>query len=204
MRTILLPGADGVEPYPLLNSLVVPRPIAWVSTMSADGVGNLAPHSFFNVACANPPMVVFSSVGEKDTLRNIRATREFVVNIAPHHLLHAVNNSSASFDAADDEALALGITMEDSETVRPKRVADSPAAMECVLHSAIQLGDSTLIIGRVTAFAIDPDVMDGDHPTMAGLAPMSRLGINEWGLPPQVIALDRPGDPSTIKEASRS
>lgn len=199
MRTILLPGADGVEPYPLLNSLVVPRPIAWVSTVSADGVGNLAPHSFFNVACANPPMVVFSSVGEKDTLRNIRATREFVVNIAPHHLMHAINNSSASFDAADDEALALGITMEDSETVHPKRVADSPAAMECVLHSAIQLGDSTLIIGRVTAFAIDPDVMDGDHPTMAGLAPMSRLGINEWGLPPQVIALDRPGDPSTIK-----
>lgn len=199
MRRILRPGDDGVESYPLLNSLVVPRPIAWVSTVSKDGVGNLAPHSFFNVACANPPMVVFSSVGEKDTLRNIRATREFVVNIAPRHLLDAINNSSATFDAAQDEALALDIAMEASETVRPQRVADSPAAMECVLHSAIQLGDSTLIIGRVTAFAIEPDVMEGDHPTMAGLAPMSRLGRNEWGLPPEVIHLDRPGDPSTIK-----
>lgn len=199
MRTILRPGDDGVESYPLLNSLVVPRPIAWVSTLSADGVGNLAPHSFFNVACANPPMIVFSSVGEKDTLRNIRATREFVVNVAPHHLLHAINNSSATFDPTQDEAAALGIAMEDSDTVRPQRVTDSPAAMECVLHSAVQLGDSTLIIGRVSAFAIDPQVMEGDHPSMEGLSPMSRLGINEWGLPPQVIQLDRPGDPSTIR-----
>lgn len=164
-----------------------------------DGVGNLAPHSFFNVACANPPMVVFCSVGEKDTLRNIRATREFVVNTAPRHLLNAINNSSATFDPTQDEAVALGISMEASETVRPPRVKDSPAAIECVLHSAIQLGDSTLIIGRVTAFAIDPEVMEGDHPTMAGLSPMSRLGINEWGLPPEVIQLDRPGAPSTIK-----
>lgn len=201
MRIILRPGDDGVESYPLLNSLVVPRPIAWVSTVSADGVGNLAPHSFFNVACANPPMLAFSSVDEKDTLRNIRATREFVVSTTPRDLLHAVNNTSANFDPAEDEALALGIAMEDSETVRPQRVAQSPAAMECMLHCSIQLGDSTLIIGRVTAFAIDSEIMDDGHPTMAGLAPVSRLGLNEWGLPPEVIQLDRPGDPSTIQHA---
>lgn len=201
MRRILRPGDDGVEPYPLLNSLVVPRPIAWVSTVSAEGVGNLAPHSFFNVVCADPPMVAFSSVGEKDTVRNVRETREFVVSVATRSMRNEVNNSSATFDATQDEALALGVAMEASETVRPQRVAGSPAAIECVMHAAIQLGNSTLIIGRVTAFAIDEDVMDGDHPTMAGLAPMSRLGLNEWGLPPEVIRLDRPGHPSTIQLA---
>ncbi|MBO1767044.1 flavin reductase family protein [Allobranchiibius sp. GilTou38] len=200
MRTVMRPGDDGVKSYPLLNSLVVPRPIAWVSTVSGEGVGNLAPHSFFTVVCADPPMVAFSSVGEKDTVRNVRETREFVVNVATERLKHAVNNSSARFDPADDEAAELGLTMEDSDTVRPQRVAASPASIECVMHTMLQLGDSTLIIGRVTAFAIDPDILDGDHPTFEGLAPMSRLGINEWGMPPEVIRLDRPGPPSDIHQ----
>lgn len=199
MKRVLRPGDDGLEAYPLLNSLVVPRPIAWVSSVSQDGVGNLAPHSFFTVVCVDPPMVAFSSVGEKDTVRNVRGTREFVVNIATRAMADAVNNSSAAFDATQDEAAALGITMEASETVQPPRVADSPAAMECVLHSAVELGSSILVIGQVTAFAIDPDIMDGDHPTMQGLAPLSRLGLDEWGLPPDVFHLARPGDPSTIR-----
>ncbi len=199
MRKILRPGDDGVEPYPLLNSLVVPRPIAWVSTISHDGVGNLAPHSFFTVVCVDPPMVAFSSVGEKDTVRNVRETREFVVNTATRSMMEAVNNSSAGFDDSQDEAAMLGIAMEASDTVSPQRVADSPAAIECVLHSALQLGNSTLIIGRVTAFSLDPDIMDGEHPTMEGLAPLSRMGLDEWGLPPQIVHLERPGDPSTIK-----
>ncbi len=199
MRKILRPADDGVEAYPLLNSLVVPRPIAWVSTVSDGGVGNLAPHSFFTVACVDPPMIAFSSVGEKDTVRNVRATREFVVNIATRSMMRAVNNSSASFDASADEAAVLGITMEASETVSPMRVGGSPAAMECVLHSAVQLGNSTLVIGQVMVFVVDPEIMDGDHPTMEGLEPLSRMGLNEWGLPPQVVHLDRPSEPSTIR-----
>src|SRR6478672_11601538 len=108
-----------VKGYPLLNSLVVPRPIAWVSTVDADGVGNLAPHSFFTVACADPGIVQFPSIGAKDTLRNVRDTEEFVVNLTPRWLLDHVNGSSARFDAGTDEAEALELAMEPSEMVRP-------------------------------------------------------------------------------------
>lgn len=188
-----------VRGYPLLTSLVVPRPIAWVSSLSADGIGNLAPHSFFTVACADPGIVQFTSIGAKDTLRNVTETGEFVVNLAPRWLLHEVNNSSARFDAETFEAEVLDIEMEPSEMVAPERVAGSPAALECRLHSTVDLGTSTIVLGTVLAASVRADVLDGAHPTMAGLQPLSRLGRNEWGLPPEVIAIDRPKRPEDIQ-----
>lgn len=187
-----------VKGYPLLNSLVVPRPIAWVSSLSADGVGNLAPHSFFTVACADPGVVQFTSVGAKDTLRNVLETGEFVVNVAPRWLLEQVNNSSARFDAGTFEAEALGIVMEPSDLVAPARVADSPGALECRLHSTVDFGTSTVVFGAVVAASIKEDVLDGNHPTMEGLQPLSRLGRDEWGLPPEVFRITRPGRPEDI------
>ena len=191
-RRVFVVGDPDVRPYPLLNSLVVPRPIAWVSTLSPDGVGNLAPHSFFTVACANPPIVQFTSVGKKDTLRNVRATGEATICIASRPLLDQVNGSSAPFDPDVDEAGWVGATMEPSERVAPPRVAASPASLECTLHSTVELGDSTVVFLDVVAVTVEESALDGDHPTMAALQPMSRLGVNEWGLPPEVIALDRP------------
>jgi len=191
-RRVFVVGDPDVKPYPLLNSLVVPRPIAWISTLSEDGVGNLAPHSFFTVACARPPIVQFTSVGSKDTLRNVRATGEATISIASRPLLDQVNGSSAPFDADVDEAGWVGVTMEPSERVAPPRVASSPASLECTLHSIVELGDSTVVFLDVVAITVEEAALDGDHPTMAALQPMSRLGINEWGLPPEVIALDRP------------
>ena len=191
-RRVFVVGDPDVRPYPLLNSLVVPRPIAWISTLSPDGVGNLAPHSFFTVACANPPIVQFTSVGKKDTLRNVRATGEATICIASRPLLDQVNGSSAPFDADVDEAGWVGATMEPSERVAPPRVAASPASLECTLHSTVELGDSTVVFLDVVAVTVEESALDGDHPTMVALQPMSRLGINEWGLPPEVIALDRP------------
>lgn len=187
-----------VKGYPLLTALVVPRPIAWVSTLSADGVGNLAPHSFFTVACADPGIVQFTSIGAKDTLRNVRETGEFVVNVAPRRLLHEINGSAARFDAGTDEADVLDVPMEDSELVAPQRVVDSPAALECRLHSTVDLGTSTLVLGTVLAASVKPEVLEGTHPTMAGLQPLSRLGRNEWGLPPDVVAIDRPQRPEDV------
>ena len=187
-----------VKGYPLLTSLVVPRPIAWVSTVSADGVGNLAPHSFYSVACADPGIVTFTSIGAKDTLRNVRDTEEFVVNLTPRWLLQHVNGSSARFDAGTDEAEALELVMEPSERVRPLRVAESPASIECRLHSLVELGTSTVVLGTVLAVTVWESALDGDHPTMAALEPLSRLGRNEWGLPPEVLALDRPGRPEDV------
>src|SRR3546814_15821232 len=92
------------RPYGLLTALVVPRPIAWVSTVSADGIGNLAPHSFFTVASAHPPVVQFTSVGAKDTLANVLATGEFVVNLASRPLMEQVNQTSAPYRLGVDEA----------------------------------------------------------------------------------------------------
>jgi flavin reductase (DIM6/NTAB) family NADH-FMN oxidoreductase RutF len=197
-RTFRFDDPD-VRGYPLLTSLVVPRPIAWVSSLSADGIGNLAPHSFFTVACADPGIVQFTSIGAKDTLRNVTGTGEFVVNVAPRWMLHEINNSSARFDAETFEAEVLDIEMEPSELVAPQRVADSPASLECRLHSTVDLGTSTVVLGTVLAASVREDVLDGVHPTMAGLQPLSRLGRNEWGLPPEVMAIDRPRRPEDIR-----
>lgn len=187
-----------VKGYPLLTSLVVPRPIAWVSTLSEDGVGNLAPHSFFSVACADPGIVSFTSIGAKDTLRNVQATGEFVVNLVPEWLTEAANNSGARFDAGVDESEALGITMEPSRHVRPGRVAESPAAFECRLHSVVELGTSWLVLGRVLSASVWTEVLDGVHPRIELLRPMSRLGRDEWGGPPPVRRLTRPQRPQDI------
>lgn len=190
---VLRTDDEGVHPYSLLTSLVVPRPIAWVSTISAGGVGNLAPHSFFTVASASPPIVQFTSVGAKDTLRNVLETGEFTISLASRPLLDQVNASSASYDAGVDEAQELGIEMAPSALVAPPRVAASPAAIECRLHRTIEVGDSTLVLGEVVAVSVDPDALVDGRPAFAALEPLSRLGGAEWGLPPEVVRVRRPG-----------
>lgn len=191
-----------VNPYRLLTALVVPRPIAWISTLSAEGVGNLAPHSFFTVACARPPIVQFTSVGAKDTLHNLVATGECVVNIAAEPLLDQVNASSAPFEASVDEATWLDIEMEESMAVAPPRVAASPASIECTLHSTVDLGDSTVVFLDVVAITVLESALDHGHPAMGHLRPLSRLGRNEWGRPPEVIVLDRPRRASDVPRVS--
>ena len=202
MRTVLRTDAPGVDAYRLLTALVVPRPIAWISTIATDGTGNLAPHSFFNVACARPPIVSFASVGRKDTLGNVDATGEFVVNLAPRDLLDQVNATSAPFPPGVDEAQALGIAMEPSAHVAPPRVVGSPASVECTLHSTIELGDSILVLGDVVAVSIDEAALDGTHPNVEHLAPLSRLGGDEWGWPPEVTSVPRPRRPSDVLPGS--
>lgn len=171
--------------YRLLTASVVPRPIAWVSTRSADGVDNIAPHSFFTIASTNPPVVQFTSVGEKDSLRNAVATGEFVVCFAPEALTRPINESATDFPPDQSEFDAVGIEREPSLTVAPSRVADSPVALECVLERAIEVGDSTIVLGRVQHIALDPAVVDDSdglpHPRIDLMRPMSRLGRNEWG-----------------------
>lgn len=199
MRDVFRTEEPDVDAYQMMTALIVPRPIAWISTVSASGVGNLAPHSFFSVACASPPIVSFTSVGRKDTLANILATGEFVINLAHRGQLERINNSSAGFDPDIDEAIALEIPMENSEDVRPQRVTDSPASIECRLHSTIDLGDSVLVLGSVQTFTLRPGVMVDGHPEMANLKPLSRLGKAEWGMPPEVLSKARPRSPSDIQ-----
>ncbi len=189
---VLRPGEPDVNAYRLMTALVVPRPIAWVSTRSADGVGNLAPHSFFTIASARPPIVQFTSVGAKDTLRNVEETGEFTISVASEPLIDLVNGSSARFESDVDEAARLGIAMEPSVVVAPPRVADSPASLECRLHRTIPVGDSVLVLGEVVAVTVDPAVVVDGHPVLDRLAPLSRLGGDEWGLPPGVVSRERP------------
>jgi flavin reductase (DIM6/NTAB) family NADH-FMN oxidoreductase RutF len=197
-RTVFRTGDEGVNPYRLLTAVVVPRPIAWVSSLSTDGVVNLAPHSFYTVACARPPIVQFTSVGAKDTLRNVVATGEFVVNLAHGPLLEAVNNSAAEFPHDQSEPAALGITMEPSVAVTPPRVKDSPVSVECRLHSTVELGNSTVVFGIVDVITVADAVLVEGHPEYELLDPLSRLGKEEWGLHTQVRSVRRPRNPDDI------
>ena len=182
MRTEFDPADSGPHGfYRLMTSIVTPRPIAWVSTRSAEGVDNLAPHSFFTIVCADPPMVAFSSVGRKDALRNIEATGEFVVNLIGEPYTEQANLTGTDFPPELSEFDAVGLTREPSDRVKPPRVAESPAALECVVHSTQLLGDSTLVIGRVLSAAVDPAILGPDGlPEIALLRPMARLGRDEW------------------------
>jgi flavin reductase (DIM6/NTAB) family NADH-FMN oxidoreductase RutF len=173
-----LPSA---EFYRLLTAVVVPRPIAWVSSTSVDGVDNLAPHSFFTVASVTPPIIQFTSVGRKDTLQNISARREFVVNLAPADFLAEVNATGTNFPPEVSEFDAANLTREASLTVSVPRVAESPAALECRLHSTLAMGDCVLVFGEVTHAAVSADVLDGSHPRIDLLGPLARLGRDEWG-----------------------
>jgi flavin reductase (DIM6/NTAB) family NADH-FMN oxidoreductase RutF len=177
--------------YAALNSVVVPRPIAWVSSRSADGVLNLAPHSFFTVACVEPPMVQFTSVGRKDSLNNVEATGEFVVNFAAEPLFERVNATGTNFPPGISEFEAVGLTTEPSHTVAVPRVAESPVAIECTLHTTLELGDSTVVIGRVRHMAIDESVLVGDHPEIQLLRPLARLGKDEWSTIGEVRSITR-------------
>jgi flavin reductase (DIM6/NTAB) family NADH-FMN oxidoreductase RutF len=177
--------------YRLLNSVVVPRPIAWVSSVSPDGVDNLAPHSFFTVACVDPPIVQFTSVGRKDSLRNVEASREFVVNLAPEPLFEQVNATGTNFPPDISEFDAVGLAREPSLRVKAPRVAASPVALECVLHSTVGLGDSTVVFGRVVHAVVDADALQDGHPLVQRLRPLSRLGRDEWGTVGQVKEISR-------------
>ncbi|MFE1166710.1 flavin reductase family protein [Nocardiopsis sp. NPDC058789] len=192
MRTEHTPAAlPGRDFYKLMSSVILPRPIAWVSTTSESGVDNLAPHSFFTISCTEPPIVQFTSVGRKDSLRNAEATGEFVVNLATEPLQDQVNATGTEYPPHLSEFDELGIEREASTTVRPPRVAASPVALECALHSTLRLGDSTVVFGRVQTVAVDESVVVDGLPEATLLRPMARLGRNEWSTLGEVRAVDR-------------
>ena len=178
-RRSIDPGASsGI--YPLLGALVSPRPIGWVSTTSADGVDNLAPHSFFQIVSTSPPIVMISSMGEKDTARNIRASGEFVVCGSPVALIEQINITGVDFPPGISEFDVAGLTREPSEKVRPPRVAESPFALECVLHDIREVGNGILILGEVVWIAAAEYAFDGVRAQSSLVDPVARLGGNEW------------------------
>ncbi|MCU1593203.1 MAG: hypothetical protein JWO12_595 [Frankiales bacterium] len=179
-RIDLDPAELGVAIYPWLNSLVVPRPIAWVSTRSAAGVDNLAPHSFFTIAGIDPPVVSFTSVGHKDTLRNVLATGEFVIAFSNEELLDKINLTATDYPPDTSEYDAAQLTREPSARVTPARVGESPVALECVMLDTKEFGSCTVVFGQVVHVAVAEQVMRDGRPEVSLLKPLARLGANEW------------------------
>ena len=177
--------------YSFLTSVIVPRPIAWVSSRSPEGVDNLAPHSFFTVSSVDPPIVQFTSVGRKDSLINVEQTREFVVCLTPEPLFEQVNATGTDFPAGVSEFDAVGIEREPSLRVAPVRVARSPVALECKLHTTLTVGVGTVVMGRVVHAVIDEEVLEHGRPAIERLRPLSRLGANEWATLGQVREITR-------------
>jgi flavin reductase (DIM6/NTAB) family NADH-FMN oxidoreductase RutF len=168
------------EMYSILLNSVAPRPIAWVSTISSSGQPNLAPFSFFNAVCVDPPLLAFAPglrqpkqtdagrhYGEaKDTLRNVRETKEFVVNVVTYELGEAMNLTSGEYDASVNEFEVAKVTPQPSKVVRPPRVGESPVSFECVLHQILDFSpaptSSSLVIGKIVSIHMnDANLKDG-------------------------------------------
>ncbi|MDP4503980.1 flavin reductase family protein [Nonomuraea turcica] len=193
MRVDFDPEAmSGVAFFRFLTSVVVPRPIAWVSTVTPDGaVENLAPHSFFSIASTDPPIVQFTSIGRKDSLRNVEETGEFVVNFSSEPLLHQIRDTATDFPRTVSEFGFAGVEREASRRVRPPRVAASPVVLECRSHTTLRMGNSTLVFGRVFLAAVHKDYIVNDRPDAELLRPLTKLGGDEWGTLGEILHLSR-------------
>lgn len=192
IRRELNPIELGVgKTYPWLTSLVLPRPIAWVASTSPDGIDNLAPHSFFTVASAEPPVLQFTSVGTKDTLRNVQAMGEFTISLVTYDLRDQVNATATDYPPGVSEFDVCAVLREPSAVVRPPRVAASPAVFECVLDGTRSFGASTVVFGRVVHLAVDESVIVDGRPRAEAWRPVSRMGGAEWGTIGEVFRLRR-------------
>jgi flavin reductase (DIM6/NTAB) family NADH-FMN oxidoreductase RutF len=190
------------QAYNWMVNLITPRPIAWVSTLSADGKTNLAPFSFFNGVTANPPTLLFVPVNtrdgaKKDTVRNIEATSEFVVNIVSHAQAVPMNACAALLPHGESEFDAFDIASAPSLRVRPPRVAAAPAAFECALHQIVNVGEGPLaahiIIGRILCAHVTDGVLDArGHIDPAKLDTIGRLGGEDYATTRERFSLKRP------------
>jgi flavin reductase (DIM6/NTAB) family NADH-FMN oxidoreductase RutF len=195
--------------YKILIGSVVPRPIGWISTVNASGQPNLAPFSFFNVVCPKPPTVLFCPMIRgtdgcpKDTLNNVKATGEFVVNIVTEPLMQAMNLSSTEFPVFVNEFEAAGLSAAPSRVVRPPRVGESPIHFECKLNQIVEIGDQpgggSVVIGTILHIHIDQRVLIGeDKINWAELKPIGRLAGHSYTRVTDLFEMVRP--PSQIKK----
>jgi flavin reductase (DIM6/NTAB) family NADH-FMN oxidoreductase RutF len=155
----------GDRAYGILASLVTPRPIAWVTTLGPDGVVNAAPFSFFNLLGADPPILGFcpgdrNDGTPKDTARNIRLTQEFVVNLVDEATAEAMNRTAASLPYGASELPSAGLTTAPSTVVKPPRLAEAPASLECVEWGTLQIGGNRLVIGLIKRVHVRDELFD--------------------------------------------
>jgi flavin reductase (DIM6/NTAB) family NADH-FMN oxidoreductase RutF len=177
--------------YRLLTGLVVPRPIAWVSTVAADGVRNIAPHSYFALVSHDPPHVAFSSTSVRDTLTNVRARGEFVVNVVTADLVDQMNLTATDFPPGEDEFVWAGLAAVPAARVAVPRVARARAHLECRLAQEVAVGSATLVIGEVVHVHVEPGVWRDGRVDPALLDPVGRLAGNQYATLGDIFALPR-------------
>jgi flavin reductase (DIM6/NTAB) family NADH-FMN oxidoreductase RutF len=204
MQTIDPAGYDPRDIYKLMTGIIVPRPVALISSIDAQGVPNLAPFSFFSGVGSNPPTVLFCptlrrAAGEaarKDTLRNVEETQEFVVNVVSEAIAGAANITAAEVAPEVDEFQLSGLTPLPSEVVRPARVAESPAQMECrlmqVIYTGRASGSGVIVLGEVVRFHVRKDLLSEFRVDPVGLNAVGRMAGNSWVRTQDLVELIRP------------
>lgn len=184
------------------KALIVPRPIGWVSTISNDGIANIAPYSFFNAVAERPHYVVFGSAGMKDTLRNINENGEFVCSLANWDLRYEMNTTSAAVPHGVDEFPLADLAAARCNLVKPPRVKNAPAAFECKLWKTLDLPPAapnqrsgyTMVIGMVVGIHIDDRFVKDGMVDTGAMRPIARLGYMDYGVinPENVFTINRP------------
>ncbi|MAG37018.1 MAG: flavin reductase [Dehalococcoidia bacterium] len=186
------------EAYQLLITSIVPRPIAFVSTISAQGVTNAAPFSFFTALNAQPALLAFSVISpggeEKDTLRNVRATRDFVINIVSEDLADAMNTASGDFPADVSEIELTNLTAMPSVKVKAPWIAESPVSMECRLTQIIEISDSfvSIIMGEAVLFHVRDGIYNEGRLDETQVRAIGALGTNSYSRSGETFGLVRP------------
>lgn len=184
--------------YDPFKSLVVPRPIGWISTVSKDGVANLAPYSFFSVVSTDPHIVMFASAGRKDSLRNAEEQGEFVCNLATWDQREAMNESSAMVGPEVDEFDLAGLGVEPSELVTPPRVKGAPAHLECVWTQTLPLTGRDgrqlyyMVLGEVLGIHIDDNFIRDGLVDVAAMKPIARFGYMDYAVVDDIFSMKRP------------
>ncbi len=188
-----------ILPHDPFKALIAPRPIGWVTTRSKSGALNLAPYSYFNAVCDRPPIIMFSSVGRKDSVAFAEETREFVWNMPTYDLRDAMNATSASLPRGTSEFDYAGLETAPSRLVAPPRVAKSPAALECkvieirtVLDLHGRPTDSHLVFGQVVGVHIDERFIKNGLVDTAAMRPIARCGYMDYAVADKLFTLDRP------------
>ena len=201
-RTFDFSKITGTAIYHLMTAAIVPRPIAFVSSINPDGILNLAPFSFFNGVSSNPPCLVFSITRKadgtkKDTLLNIEANGEFVVNSTHEWLAEKINQCSAEYPYGVSELDKVGFTATPSIHIKPPRIQESLVQMECRLETLVHIGDgsvgsASLVVGRILEMHVAEAAMTNDRIDTLKLKPLSRLGGIQWGKTTEVFEQKRP------------
>ncbi len=197
-KTFLVEQLEGADPYKLATGLIVPRPIGWIGTVSAAGIPNLAPFSFFNCVSGNPPMFVFSAgrSARRDTLDNVQANGEFTINIVTEEVAEAMNATSASLDADVNEFDVAGLNAVDSTRISAPMVAECKANIECVVTDILDIGHETqgnaLVVGEGVVFHIDEQLLDGTRIDQMALKAIGRHAGNSYSRSTDQFDLARP------------